>query len=98
MRREVVRGHHLPPSLQTAEASGTITRVSLSDAIGAYEKDRLVLAGRSVGGGPCYTPALNGKGSPPFLLHRSPTSSSASPPRTTSRTAAWLFHYSSRFA
>ncbi len=38
---EVVHGHHLPPSLQTAEASGTITRVSLSDAVMAYEKDLL---------------------------------------------------------
>jgi Nif-specific regulatory protein len=36
---EVIHGHHLPPSLQTAEASGTVTRVSLSDAVGAYEKD-----------------------------------------------------------
>jgi Nif-specific regulatory protein len=38
---EVVHGHHLPPSLQTAEASGTVTRVSLRDAVGAYEKDLL---------------------------------------------------------
>ena len=36
---EVIHGHHLPPSLQTAEASGTITRVSLKDAVAAYEKD-----------------------------------------------------------
>ena len=36
---EVIHGHHLPPSLQTAEASGTVTRVSLSDAVSAYEKD-----------------------------------------------------------
>ncbi len=36
---EVIHGHHLPPSLQTAEASGTITRVSLRDAVSAYEKD-----------------------------------------------------------
>jgi Nif-specific regulatory protein len=36
---EVVHGHHLPPSLQTAEASGTVTRVSLSDAVQSYEKD-----------------------------------------------------------
>jgi Nif-specific regulatory protein len=36
---EVIHGHHLPPSLQTAEASGTVTRVSLHDAVGAYEKD-----------------------------------------------------------
>jgi Nif-specific regulatory protein len=36
---QVVHGHHLPPSLQTAEASGTITRVSLSDAVAGFEKD-----------------------------------------------------------
>jgi Nif-specific regulatory protein len=36
---EVIHGHHLPPSLQTAEASGTVTRASLSDAVAAYEKD-----------------------------------------------------------
>jgi Nif-specific regulatory protein len=36
---EVIHGHHLPPSLQTAEASGTVTRVSLTDAVTAYEKD-----------------------------------------------------------
>src|SRR5438034_6278357 len=36
---EVIHGHHLPPSLQTAEASGTVTRVSLKDAVAAYEKD-----------------------------------------------------------
>ncbi len=36
---QVIHGHHLPPSLQTAEASGTVTRVSLADAVGAFEKD-----------------------------------------------------------
>ncbi len=36
---EVIHGHHLPPSLQTAEASGTVTRMSLGDAVTAYEKD-----------------------------------------------------------
>jgi Nif-specific regulatory protein len=36
---EVLHGHHLPPSLQTAEASGTVTRVSLKDAVSGYEKD-----------------------------------------------------------
>src|SRR5262245_30940815 len=35
----VIHAHHLPPTLQTAEASGTITRVSLKDAVAAYEKD-----------------------------------------------------------
>src|SRR5712691_11490721 len=36
---QVIHSHHLPPSLQTAEASGTVTRVSLGDAVVAYEKD-----------------------------------------------------------
>jgi Nif-specific regulatory protein len=36
---QVIHGHHLPPSLQTAESSGTVTRVSMTDAVGAYEKD-----------------------------------------------------------
>jgi Nif-specific regulatory protein len=36
---EVIHGHHLPPSLQTAEASGTMMRVSLKDAVAGYEKD-----------------------------------------------------------
>jgi Nif-specific regulatory protein len=35
----VVHGHHLPPTLQTAQASGTITTLSLTDAVEAYEKD-----------------------------------------------------------
>src|SRR6266849_1085026 len=36
---QVIHGHHLPPTLQTAEASGTVTHVSLRDAVIAYEKD-----------------------------------------------------------
>jgi Nif-specific regulatory protein len=36
---QVIHAHHLPPSLQTAESSGTVTRVSLNDAVSAYEKD-----------------------------------------------------------
>jgi Nif-specific regulatory protein len=35
----VIHGHHLPPSLQTAEGSGTVTRLSLSSAVEAYERD-----------------------------------------------------------
>jgi Nif-specific regulatory protein len=35
----VIHGHHLPPTLQTAEASGTVTRVALAEAVEAYEKD-----------------------------------------------------------
>jgi Nif-specific regulatory protein len=36
---EVVHGHHLPLSLQTAEASGTGTRVALKCVVSAFEKD-----------------------------------------------------------
>src|SRR5262245_29233530 len=35
----VIHVHHLPPTLQTAAASDTVTRLSLSTAIEAYEKD-----------------------------------------------------------
>ena len=38
----VVHGHHLPPSLQTADSSGTVTRVSLKDAVAAYERDLIL--------------------------------------------------------
>ena len=36
---QAIHAHHLPPSLQTAEASGTVTRVSLGDAVAGFEKD-----------------------------------------------------------
>ena len=35
----VLHGHHLPPTLQTAEESGTMTRLSLEAAVEAYERD-----------------------------------------------------------
>jgi Nif-specific regulatory protein len=35
----VVNAHDLPPSLQTAEVSGTLPRVSLDSAVSSYEKD-----------------------------------------------------------
>src|SRR5262249_53436845 len=35
----VLHGHNLPPTLQTAQASGTVMTLSLSDALCAYEKD-----------------------------------------------------------
>jgi Nif-specific regulatory protein len=38
----VVHGHHLPPSLQTADSSNTVTRVSLKDAVVAYERDLIL--------------------------------------------------------
>jgi Nif-specific regulatory protein len=34
-----LHGHHLPPTLQTAQASGTVTTLSLAEAVAAYEKD-----------------------------------------------------------
>ncbi|MBI3652558.1 MAG: sigma 54-interacting transcriptional regulator [Acidobacteria bacterium] len=36
---QVLHGHHLPPSLQTASESGTVTRLSLEAAMAAFEKD-----------------------------------------------------------
>jgi Nif-specific regulatory protein len=36
---EVLHAHHLPPTLQTADASGTTPVLSLMGAINAYEKD-----------------------------------------------------------
>ncbi|PWT94124.1 MAG: sigma-54-dependent Fis family transcriptional regulator [Blastocatellia bacterium] len=35
----VIHGHHLPPTLQTAEGSDTVNRTSLVSAIEAYERD-----------------------------------------------------------
>jgi Nif-specific regulatory protein len=35
----VIHGYHLPPTLQTAEASGTVVHTSLTDAVAAYEKE-----------------------------------------------------------
>jgi len=35
----VIHAHHLPPTLQTAEESGTIGRMSLEESITSYEKD-----------------------------------------------------------
>jgi Nif-specific regulatory protein len=38
----VIHGHHLPPTLQTAEASGTVVRRSLEEAVETFEKDLLL--------------------------------------------------------
>ena len=35
----VIHGHHLPPTLQTAEGSKTVMRLSLAAAVEAYERD-----------------------------------------------------------
>jgi Nif-specific regulatory protein len=38
----VLHAHHLPPTLQTAEVSGTLPRESLAAALAAFEKDLLL--------------------------------------------------------
>jgi Nif-specific regulatory protein len=35
---EVIHGHHLPPTLQTAEATGTVVQASLGGAVEAFER------------------------------------------------------------
>jgi Nif-specific regulatory protein len=35
----VVHGHHFPPTLQTAEASGTVMSLSLKENVDAYQRD-----------------------------------------------------------
>jgi Nif-specific regulatory protein len=39
---QVIHSHHLPPTLQTAESSGTVVNVSLKDAVETYEKDLIL--------------------------------------------------------
>ena len=38
----VIHGHHLPPTLQTAEVSGTLPSQSLEEAVAAFEKDLIL--------------------------------------------------------
>jgi len=46
----VIHAHHLPPTLQTAEASGTVVKVTLGDAVASYEKDLIQDALKSTRG------------------------------------------------
>jgi Nif-specific regulatory protein len=46
----VIHGHHLPPTLQTAEASGTLPRTSLEDTVAAFERDLIQDALKSTRG------------------------------------------------
>ncbi|HEV8176090.1 MAG TPA: sigma 54-interacting transcriptional regulator [Gemmatimonadales bacterium] len=39
---EVIHGHHLPPTLQTAEATGTVLNTSLGGAVGTFERGLIV--------------------------------------------------------
>jgi Nif-specific regulatory protein len=47
---QVIHAHHLPPTLQTAEASDTVVNVSLKEAVDAYERDLLQDALKSARG------------------------------------------------
>jgi Nif-specific regulatory protein len=47
---QVLHAHHLPPTLQTAEASGTTIELTLDDATEAFEKDILQDALKSAKG------------------------------------------------
>ncbi|CAN5374425.1 sigma-54-dependent Fis family transcriptional regulator [soil metagenome] len=46
----VIHGHDLPPTLQTAEVSGTVTKVSLVSTVEAYESDLIQDALKSTRG------------------------------------------------
>lgn len=47
---EVIHSYHLPPTLQTAEASGTVMRTPLGEAVETYEKDLILDALKSTRG------------------------------------------------
>ena len=44
---DVIHGHHLPPTLQTAEASGTVPRGTLKATLERVEKELIVEALKS---------------------------------------------------
>ena len=46
----VIHGFHMPPTLQTAEGSGTVTKVSLDQAVGSFEKELILDALKTVRG------------------------------------------------
>jgi Nif-specific regulatory protein len=39
---QVIHSYHLPPTLQTAEASGTVAQTSLADAVDSFERELIV--------------------------------------------------------
>ena len=46
----VIHGHHLPPTLQTAEASNTVTEGSLASLVAAFERDLIEDSLKTAGG------------------------------------------------
>jgi Nif-specific regulatory protein len=47
---ELIQGYHLPLTLQTAEATGTVVRTSLEEAVAAFERSLIEDALKSAGG------------------------------------------------
>ena len=54
----VIHGHHLPPTLQTAEASDTIPRQSLTESVVAFERDLLADALKTTRGNRAHAARL----------------------------------------
>lgn len=46
----VIHGHHLPPTLQTAETTGTESRMTLSSAVASFERDLIADTLKSTSG------------------------------------------------
>jgi Nif-specific regulatory protein len=56
----VIHAHDLPPTLQTAELSGTLERLSLETAVGNYEKDLILDSLKTARGGQAEAARLLG--------------------------------------
>ena len=54
----VIHGHHLPPTLQTAEASDTVPRQSLTESVAAFERDLLADALKTTRGNRAHAARL----------------------------------------
>ena len=54
----VIHGHHLPPTLQTAEATGTTPSLALTEAVESYEKDLILDALKTTRGNRARAAAL----------------------------------------
>jgi Nif-specific regulatory protein len=55
---QVIHSYHLPPTLQTAESSDTVTRLSLKDAVASYEKELIQDALKTTRGNAAKTARL----------------------------------------
>jgi Nif-specific regulatory protein len=55
---QVIHSYHLPPTLQTAESSDTMSKLSLDDAVASYEKELIQDALKSTKGNAAKTARL----------------------------------------